>query len=395
MRLLVLTTSFPSSAYPHSGIFVRRLLERLPEHIQVIVLMPGLDRPGEFCGDGNRMRVIGFRYAPRVWQTLAHGEGGIPVALRRHPWQWALVPVFCLAMLVQTVRYARRADLIQAHWSVCGVIAGVAGRLTGKPVVVTLRGTDVTGAEKSLLFRWTIRCCGIFNDHMVTVGQALARRVAGWLPGKQGKIAVIANGVGASFRGMAQMYTRQEFTVGVIGHLIALKNIDGVVRAFADLAGKTAARLLVVGDGPERAALAALALRLGQGNRVTFTGAIPPDAVPEILARCNALVLASRSEGRPNVVLEAMAAGVPVVASDIDGVREMIVHGERGLLFPVGDERQLTAHLRSLMDNPAQGRWLAANARRWVDDQELTWERAAQCYATLYHEVIRRRRRPR
>jgi hypothetical protein len=127
MRLLVLTTSFPSTAYPHSGIFVRRMLERLPEHIQVIVLTPGLNRPGEFRGQGNRMRVRGFRYAPGAWQTLAHGEGGIPVALRREPWQWALVPVFCLAMLAQTLRFGRRADLIHAHWSVCGLIAGIVG----------------------------------------------------------------------------------------------------------------------------------------------------------------------------------------------------------------------------------------------------------------------------
>jgi glycosyltransferase involved in cell wall biosynthesis len=393
MRILVLATSFPSNVYPHSGIFIRRLLERLPKDIFITVLTPDLDQPGEFRGYGNRLVVRAFRYAPRPWQTLAHGEGGIPVALRRRPWQWALVPVFCMVMFVQTLKFARCADLIHAHWSVCGVIAGAAGRLMGKPVMTTLRGTDVSAAEKSLLFRWAIRCCGIFSDHMVAVGQAMARRIAGWLPGKRDKIAVIANGVGDSFRDKTQIGARQPFTVGVIGHLIALKNVDGVVRAFADLAGKRVARLIVVGDGPERAPLEALARRLGQGDRVTFTGAIPPAAVPEILSHCNALVLASRSEGRPNVVLEAMAAGVPVVASDIDGVREMIVHGERGLLFPVGDERRLAAHLRRLMDDPDLAQWLAANARQWVDDQGLTWENAARRYAVLYHDVIRRRRR--
>jgi len=335
--------------------------------------------------------VHGVGYAPRAWQTLAHGEGGIPVALRHRPWQWVVAPVFCMALAVQTLRYARCADLIHAHWSVCGVIAGVAGRLMGRPVVTTLRGTDVSAAEKSLLFRWTIRCCGIFSDHMVTVGQAMARRVAGWLPGPTDKLSVIANGVGNRFRHKAQIGTRQTFTVAVIGHLIALKNVDGVVRAFVDLAGNSAARLLIVGDGPERAALEALVRRLGQSERVTFTGAILPDAVPEILAQCNALVLASRSEGRPNVVLEAMAACVPVVASDIDGVRELILHGERGLLFPVGDVRQLAAHLRRLMDEPDLARRLAANARQWVDEQGLSWENAARRYAELYRDVLRRR----
>lgn len=391
MRLLVLTTSFPSAAYPHSGIFVRRLLERLPEDIQITVLTPGLACPGKFFGCGNRLQVRGFRYAPLGWQTLAHGEGGIPVALRRQPWQWGLVPLLCMAMLVQTWRLARHADLIHAHWSMCGVIAGIAGRLMGKPVVTTFRGTDARTAENSLLFRWAIRFCSVFCDRLVTVGQALARRVTDWLPGKAGQITVICNGAGDNFRDVARRPSRQEFTVGVIGHLIALKNVGGVVRAFADFAGNTSARLLIVGDGPEKASLEALVHRLGQRDRVIFAGAIPPEAVPAILSRCNALVLASRSEGRPNVVLEAMAAGVPVVASDIDGVREMIVHGERGLLFPVGDERQLAAHLRRLMDEPDLVRRLAANARQWVDDQGLTWENAARRYVELYHDVIRRR----
>ena len=395
MRLLVLTTSFPSTVYPHSGVFVRRLLERLPEDIRVTVLTPALDRTGEFSGRGNRIKIGGVCYAPRAWQTLAHGEGGIPVALRRHPWQWALVPVFCMALLVQTLRLARQADLIHAHWSVCGVIAGLAGRLTGTPVVTTLRGEDVTQADTSVLFRTAMRWCALLNDRIVTVGLAMAEKVDYWLSARGGHLAVIPNGVGLTLNATQPMTKGRRFVVAAIGNLIDRKKVDSVVGAFAMFAEHApSVKLVVVGDGPRRGALEAMVRNLGQRDRVAFTGAIPPDAVPELLSRCSALVLASRSEGRPNVVLEAMAAGVPVVASDIDGVREMIVHGERGLLFPVGDERQLAAHLRRLMGEPDLARRLAANARQWVDDQGLTWENAARRYAELYHDVIRRRHQP-
>ncbi len=391
MRLLVLTTSFPSTVYPHSGIFVRRLLERLPEDIRVTILTPALDRTGEFSARGNRIKIGGVCYAPRAWQTLAHGEGGIPVALRRRPWQWVLVPIFCMAMLVQTLRLARQVDLIHAHWSMCGVIAGLAGRLTGTPVVTTLRGEDVTQADISVLFRKAVRWCGLLNDRIVTVGQAMAEKVDRWVSTRGVQVAVIPNGVGAAFETMAPMTKGRRFMVATIGNLIDRKRVDSVVGAFALFSvNAPSAKLVVVGDGPRRGALEAMVRNLGQSGRVIFTGAIPPDAVPELLSRCSALVLASRSEGRPNVVLEAMAAGVPVVASDIDGVREMIVHGERGLLFPVGDERQSADHLRRLMDEPDLARRLAANARQWVVDQGLTWENAAQCYAELYREVIRR-----
>jgi glycosyltransferase involved in cell wall biosynthesis len=217
--------------------------------------------------------------------------------------------------------------------------------------------------------------------------------VGRWILKARTKIEAIPNGVGESF-GAASRSIAPGFTVGVIGNLVQSKQVDRVIRSFAGLdKGPPMARLLVVGDGPERAVLEALARRLGLGSRALFTGALPPEEIPGVLARCHTMVLASRSEGRPNVVLEAMAAGVPVVAGDIDGVRELIVHGERGLLFPVGDERRLAAHLRSLMDDPALGRRLAANARQWLDDQGLTWENTARRYADIYRQVIGQRQR--
>ncbi|MFZ1984351.1 MAG: glycosyltransferase [Desulfatitalea sp.] len=391
MRLLVLTTSYPSSTYPHSGVFVRRMLERLPEDIQITVLTPGLDRTVFFESDKKRIVTHAFRYAPRAWQTLAHGPGGLPVALRNRPWQWALVPFFCMAMLWNTICLARRVDLIHAHWSVCGVIAGLAGRLMGVPVVTTLRGEDVTKAEAGLLYQAVIRWCGVLNDQIVTVGQTMADRVGRWLSAKAARVTVVANGAGGWFGTMASRADDQGFTLAVIGNLIPRKKVDSVVRALAILAGHTLSiRLFIVGEGPERAPLEALTGRLGLAGQVVFTGSLAPERVQDLLVRCHAMVLASRSEGRPNVVLEAMAAGVPVVAGDIAGVRELIAHQERGLLFPAGDERRLAAHLRSLMDDPALGRRLAANARQWLDDQGLTWENTARRYADIYRQVLRR-----
>jgi len=100
------------------------------------------------------------------------------------------------------------------------------------------------------------------------------------------------------------------------------------------------------------------------------------------------LVLASSSEGRPNVVLEAMAAGVPVVAGDIDGVREMIGDNERGLLFPVGDVQRLSDCLQRLLRYPPLAEKLAHSARQWILDERLTWDHTVGQYVDLYRQAI-------
>lgn len=387
MNLLVVTTSYPSLAYPGSGIFVRRMLERLPEDIHITVLAPDSDQH-KWVSTGHRISVRTFRYAPRSWQILAHRPGGIPAALKARPILWGLIPVFGLSMMAMTLVYARKADLVHAQWSVCGVVAGLASRVTGRPVVTTLRGTDVQWGEEGFVFRLAIRMCGALNQHVVVIGRAMADRVIRWMPKRRDKVVVIPNGVGSPFSAL-RVPTSSGYTVGVIGNLISGKKVDTVIRAFEAIAKtRHTARMLVVGDGPERHKLIALARDLGLDQQVVFTGMISPEQVPDRLAECTVLVLASSSEGRPNVILEAMAAGVPVIASDIDGVHEMIGANERGLLFPAGDEKQLAGCMQRLMRHPELGIQLAAHAGQWLRDQGLTWDHTARCYADLYRQVV-------
>jgi glycosyltransferase involved in cell wall biosynthesis len=138
-------------------------------------------------------------------------------------------------------------------------------------------------------------------------------------------------------------------TVITVTRLGSPKDTATLLRAVSAM--KTAVHLDIVGGGPERAALEALARRLGVGQRVRFLGV--RDDVPDLLARSDVFVLSSQSEGMPTAIVEAMAAGVPVVATDVGGVAQVLNHGRAGRLVPPGDPSALAAAMDELFDNPS------------------------------------------
>jgi glycosyltransferase involved in cell wall biosynthesis len=149
-------------------------------------------------------------------------------------------------------------------------------------------------------------------------------------------------------------------------------------------------RLQLAGEGPEHAELARLAIELGLADRIDFSGELPPDAMPAFLANADLFILPSFSEGRSNALLEAMASGLPVVASNIDGVTELIEDDRTGRLFPPGDDEALAAILLALLqDAPALSR-LGAAAHAEIYSRQLTWTSAAEKYAVLYRQMLER-----
>ena len=149
-------------------------------------------------------------------------------------------------------------------------------------------------------------------------------------------------------------------TVVTICRLTAWKGVDrliDVTAAMPDL------RLIVVGDGPLREALEAQAHRLGLADRVIFMGQRPKADVQSVLKQSDLFVLNSTYEGLPHVVLEAMMAGVPVIATRVGGTPEAVIHEETGLLVEPGDHHALQAAVKRLNECPELGRQLAQQAR--------------------------------
>jgi sugar transferase (PEP-CTERM/EpsH1 system associated) len=180
--------------------------------------------------------------------------------------------------------------------------------------------------------------------------------------------------------------------IGSVGRLVPVKNYSLLLRAFARLPRQLACQLVLIGEGPERAALERLAGELEIRGDVQFTG--HRDDVPELLRGLDVFVLPSVSEGMSNTLLEAMATGIAVLASDVGGNSE-IIEGERsGLLFRSGDIEGAAAQLRRLIESSELRRSLGRGGAERVR-QTFSMEAMLQRYEALYRRTWRERHRRR
>lgn len=212
-------------------------------------------------------------------------------------------------------------------------------------------------ALRALRAWWTRRATTV-----IVPSRFLAAQVVGWGV-KAARVVTIYNGVnvlGPAPAPIACTPQGKPLTITTVARLVPWKGIDGLLRALARL---PELRLVLVGDGPQRAALEQLASALGLAGRVRFAGTRDARATAALLAASDIFVLNSTYEGLPHVVVEAMQLGVPVVATAVGGTPELIRDGVNGRLIPAGDDDALVAALAALAADPALRQRLAQAAR--------------------------------
>ena len=348
LRVLTLSTLFPNGAQPNLGGFVARQTHALAAQpaVQVEVVAPvGLPLwplslhsryaplrklPLSETVDG----LVVHRPRYRVWPGL--GQRGTAARLAA-----ALLP------LLKAIRRRFAFDVIDAEffWP-DGPAAMRFAEALGVPFSVKARGADIHLWGTQAGIGEQIVAAGRAAGGLLAVSGALKADMAA-LGMPERKIAVHHTGIDLDrFRpAPGKQPGRRLITVG---HLIARKGQALAIAALADLPG---ASLTVVGDGPERGRLEALARRLGLAERVRFLGARPHAALPALLAEADVLVLPTASEGLANVWVEALACGVPVVTSDVGGARDVIDRPEAGRLVPREPEA-IAAAVRELLADP-------------------------------------------
>jgi glycosyltransferase involved in cell wall biosynthesis len=291
----------------------------------------------------------------------------------------------------------RNVDVLHTHFYKSDLLGRLAVRGTGCRIVSTPHGWSTNAGLKLQAYETLDRLAFYAFDAVCPLSQDLYDGLARW-PGLARRLTLITNAVDVSEVDAAapglpvpgEHRPAGRFVVGYIGQLIPRKCVDDLLRAFATLT--VPAQLWVIGDGPQRPALEALAQSLGAADRVRFLG-YRNDRLA-LLKSCDAFVLPSRLEGIPRCVLEAMAAAVPVVGSDIPGTRSLVRHGDTGLLFPVGDVEALAAHLRRLAADVPARRRLGQTASDFVR-AEYSAQRMADRYADLFESLGRTAPAPR
>jgi teichuronic acid biosynthesis glycosyltransferase TuaC len=359
-RLLVLSSLFPSSVQPNAGPFIRERMFRVGRVRPIVVVAPQPWFPGQWLI--RRFRPH-FRPMAPTRETMDGVEVlrprffSVPGIAKRFD---GVLMALGAALTVRRLLRAERVNVIDAHF---GYPDGAAARWLARwfdlPLVLTLRGKEARQATTAL--RAPLAAAVRAADRVITVSAAL-RDVALALGADRARVQVIGNGIDlARFRPTPRLDARRALglpddarVLVTVGTLVERKGFHHVIEAMPRLlAAVPDLHYLVVGgagpEGDDSAQLHALVARLGLQARVHFLGATAPDQLHVPLSAADVFVLASRYEGWANVLLEAMACGLPVVATDVGGNAQVVAHPGLGLIVAFGDADALAAALREAL----------------------------------------------
>jgi N-acetyl-alpha-D-glucosaminyl L-malate synthase BshA len=294
-------------------------------------------------------------------------------------------------------------NILHAHYALPHAVSGYLARAAAQAerrrpapkLVCTLHGTDITlvGSDPSYapLTSFVLQAC----DAVTAVSQWLARMTCeNLLPceGQLPAVEVVPNFVDT------ERFTPQAACAGTlfrgdvptavhVSNFRPVKRVPWLVEAFAEATSKRQARLVLVGDGPDRAACHGLATKLGIASKVVFLG--ERDALPELLAPARVFALSSDQESFGLSALEAMACGTAVVSTDAGGVREVVSHGVTGLLSPPGDRSAFAANLAALLFDENRAMSMGRDARTAALERFQRGPVVA-AYERIYYRVLGR-----
>lgn len=257
----------------------------------------------------------------------------------------------------------------------------LAARLSRVKAVIAVEHSPIS--SHSALQRYLKRRMSARLDAHISVGVRSAREVERAAGLAEGSVRTIYNGV--SDRGAPAHKAEGDLVIGSLGRLSPEKGYDLLLQAAASFESLEGVRIVLVGDGPERAALRALAKALKIADRIEFAGW--RENARDYLRDFDIFVLPSRFEALPLTAAEAMLASLPIVASDVGSVPEVVLDGESGLLVPAGDVAALARALRELIVDPAGRRRMGE--RGLLHARELfTIDSMVSSYEALYEELL-------
>ena len=300
-----------------------------------------------------------------------------------------------LAAAMHGTAVRRKLDLLHVHYAVPHATSAWIAREMLKPeeirVVTTLHGTDITLVGQDPSFHSITRFSILHSDGITAVSEYLRRETVERFDIPADSIEVIPNFVDLERyrRDLDGCHRRQLAPAGEkivihISNFRPVKRVDDVVRVFARARRRVAARLVLVGDGPARGLAQKVAEEEGVAGQVVFLG--KQSSVAELLACADVLLLPSESEAFGLVALEAMACGVPVVATAVGGVPELVPHGVAGVLAPLGDVDAMAEGVVELLASPE--RWQAASDAARDVATRFSTDRVVPRYEALYHRVL-------
>ncbi|WP_445370369.1 glycosyltransferase [Methylomonas sp. HW2-6] len=397
-KVLWLTSSYPRNEDDSASIFLRYLAEALANReLDLLVLAPDHPEVRPFPQPSGLV-CRHFRYFfPRRLQLLAYGSGILP-NLRSAPWLYLQVPFFILSMFIAAAwtLLKQRPALIHAHWIFPqGTVAVLLGKLFRIPVIVTAHGGDAFALKGRLLGsvkRWTIKNCSSWTSNT----KATSLVFGAGLPEPH----VIPMGIDyqrfASGRreALIGLLKPEKLVLLFVGRLVEKKGVADLLEAYSTITNvlRVKTELWIIGDGVERKKLEELVENLSLAELVRFFGRMPNKFLPDYYAAADIFIAPSiidkqgDTEGQGVILLEAMAAGVPLIATNVGGVSDIVKNGKSGVLINPNNPTELKNAIEWLIMDPKarsyfrrQGQALSIN---------YDWDLISEKFTKVYFKLI-------
>ncbi|MDI6704371.1 MAG: glycosyltransferase family 4 protein [bacterium] len=384
MRIFMLTTSFPREKGDFAGIFVYELakgLVRIGYDINVIC-PSSVETKGFEVMDG--IKIYRFNYfIPRILQKVAYGSG-IFLNLRKSILAKLELPLFAFFFLIKAVVLCKGCDLIHAHFVFSGLIGIFVAKIYKIKIVLTAHGSDINYLEKSGLLRRT--CLFILRRvcRVIAVSNSLKHKMVE-IGISSCKITVIPNGVN-----LQNFKPRKRDKVGFqllwVGRLIEEKGVVFLIEALKWVNEEIPhTKLILIGEGELKERLKRLSRHLALYN-VDFMGEVSHSVISGYMESADLFILPSLQEGLPLALLEAMAMGLPVIATSVGGIKDVVIHEKTGILIPPKKPRLLAEKIIYLLKDEDLRKKIGENGRRRVEEH-FTWDRIVKDTSRVYNWV--------
>ena len=294
-------------------------------------------------------------------------------------------PIYNPLNIFRLRRYLSDYDIIHTHNTACQIYVPIARLLSKSQVKLVTTEHNTTGRRRSIrAFRLLDRWVYSQYDKVVCIGETTSENLKRYL-GRDCKTDVIYNGVDIHrfIRPVKGISDQDHFMITMVAGFRPQKDQDTLIKAFTYLPDEY--HLQLVGEGERETQLKTLCHDLNLDDRVIFMGARMD--IPDILEQSDVIVLSSHWEGLSLSSIEGMASGRPFVASDVDGLREMV--GGVGVLFPHGDEKELAKNIRRLCEHPKLYLDVAMACQERAKDYDIRV--MADQYNQLYEELMQKK----
>ena len=400
MRILHVVTAFPRAPGDIIAPWLIELLRRQrAAGLDVEVFAPAYRGGGNTEFEG--IPVHRFRYFPGRWEDLTHDQGTVDRVGRSMRYK-LMAPFYVLAGMRAAWRLARRRefDIVHVHWPVPHALFGWAARRGSR------RRTGLVTLWYGIELRWVksrlpwlkqfLKRALRTSDQVVAISSYTAREIAELV---HVPVRVIPYGLGfaESLPGgsAARRSTDGTFQILYVGNLIPRKGVRYLIDALHRLPSTIPAKLLILGEGTDRAKLEAQVHELGLDGRVEMPGRVPEPDLHRAFHEASVLVLPSivdqrgDTEGLGVVLLEALSYRVPVIGSAIGGITDIIGDGETGLLVPPEDPTAIAKAIERIATDPAFAKRLAEAGSRRVREQ-FGWEAIIAAWQECYAAALRK-----